>query len=478
MKIAGKIASVAAVCCMLAAGSVLAEDTPSAKDAADLTKVTPAVKLMRSQLDDLLTRMIQIAATLEKTDPESARAIKAAAQLAQKAAVTESVDQVLDQLTKNLSQSQVTQEKVQKDLENMLQALRGQYEKKKTDYPKELAHIRDELVAERQAETALSEPGGNGTSQPAKDSSAKAGEQEKITSDLGNVQQEIKELDAKSGEMTPGGDHVAGAKTASGKATQGLKQDNPGDAAKDQKKVIDELTRAINEIDSRLAQIENQRQEDQLASLDALLTEVLDAQKEHTIGTREVYAKRDAQGNYDRKLMQRLAALGEGEHGLAEKVAQALKMLENESVKVLPVVLGDVKDKMLTVEKNLRDRQAGELTQCTQREIEQSLEEIVKSLRESYRQHLAKKTTPPQPPPPTPPNVPPPPPPPLVPPLAEMKLLLNMQVRVGRQTQELNDRATKMDPSLATAEHQRLSETERMILKLTDEMRDKTSQPK
>ena len=109
-------------------------------------------------------------------------------------------------------------------------------------------------------------------------------------------------------------------------------------------------------------------------------------------------------------------------------------ILEDGTSTVFPHVVAQLREDLNSTSALLDARKTGAYTQALQREIEQTLKELIEALEEAQKQ--AEEGDPP------PPGNPPPPSdqqPPLLPDSAELKLLRSAQLRVNRRTKSFDD---------------------------------------
>lgn len=296
--------------------------------------------------------------------------------------------------------------------------------------------------------------------------------QDEITQESEKANEEMKKQGEKMGQESPGQQNMQNASKNSSKASQGLSQNKPDDANKDQKKTLDDLQKAQDELDKAIAEEEDKKDEDKLAQIDKMLTDMLEKQRVISGATSATYAKRTGEKDYGRQETIQLTAQSDGEGKLSEDNQKVLKLLDDEKKSVVfPVILRDVNDKLLDTQKKLADKEAGVLTQATQAEIEQSLDDLINAVRKQLAEHRLKKKgggggqggqggggKPP-----------------LVPPLAELKMLLTKENQLVARTKVINagTDAGKITKDQAAAEHKKLSDDQKKVQKLTDDLKAK-----
>ncbi len=244
---------------------------------------------------------------------------------------------------------------------------------------------------------------------------------------------------SKSGASSGGGQcgqkQVAGACQCMQQASGQLKKQQPRLASKEQDKAVDELNRALDEIDERLAELAEKMKDEVLVRLEDIFREMLDRQRAASGTTVELHGKRDADGKLRRADRLALSKLAEEQRDLAEMAREAYDLLiEDATSIVFPTVVEDMRDGLHAVAKLLDGRRTGEYTQTRQKEIETTLEELIDALQKASGGgggggggNCQGR-------------------PPLVTPLAELKLLRALQLRVNRRTKAFDKaRPAKLD---------------------------------
>lgn len=208
-----------------------------------------------------------------------------------------------------------------------------------------------------------------------------AEEQSDLAEKGGRLSEQMKQPNG--GQPAPGQPHVQSASKSMGKAASQLGGGKSGQANSSQSEALNDLDKARRQLDEAIAQEQEMLQAESLARIDAMLQRILDAQKSLSADTKSVAAKRrDAAPPYARAEQLKLAELSLGEGRLAEDVGKVRQMLVKEgTTAVFPAVLGEVRGDLANVEKLLADKDAGELTQGIQAEIERSLREMIDAIR-------------------------------------------------------------------------------------------------
>ena len=457
MKHVRTIAMMAAVC-MMSAGWVRAEanEQPSAV----LPALTGAAKFSKAQFDALLSKMDVLAELIEDREPASAKAIRAAVAKARRESISENMGDVVDLLAKSLQGAYVKEGAVAQALDDVLAILRGEREPRTKDIDlikKWIKEIRDLAGKEsdliRHGDTPLGQ---------------RQDKQDKITKGAEDIVKQMKE-NGEKGQPSPGLKPMEDAKANSGEAAKSL-GDKPADAGKKQEATLENLRKAEGALLAALGEIQGDVVEDTLERIDEILSKALEQQKVLSAGTRTTYAKRPDGGDYARKEVLELTGLSGGEGKIRGEIERVRDLLRSDDTPTLtfPVILEQVSDNLLDVQKRLAAKDAGALTQATQKEIEEDLQSLINAVRKGLAEHRDKTKTPPPPPPP--PNQPPPPPPPLVSRVEELRLLYVMEVQIATATKSLDKMAAdgKLPAETVNAQHRKLSDRQRKVKDMTD----------
>lgn len=127
-----------AAACLVAMATAAFCQTPGTSPAntdANVTMIRSTVKLTKEGFEKLTAQMIEVAQVIQKTDPESAKAIRDAVNKAQAAFVAKNMEEVYQLLTQSLSQAHSVELDVQAALDEMLRILReGSQPKDRKEY--------------------------------------------------------------------------------------------------------------------------------------------------------------------------------------------------------------------------------------------------------------------------------------------------------------------------------------------------------
>jgi hypothetical protein len=242
------------------------------------------------------------------------------------------------------------------------------------------------------------------------------------------------------------------------------------DASDDEGKSIDELEKAKKKLEELLNQIREEELEKLLAALQARCQRMLEMQIRVLAGTERV--DKGIQGTKDKKAdrvhIQDSLKLSDDEKEIVGEATRAIEMLEAEgSAVAFPEVFQQVRSDMIVVQKRLGGTDVGKVTQAIERDIIDTLKEMIEALKKA-RQDLDNKKSPPssgQPPPNQDQK--------LLDQIAELKMIRSMQVRVngrtqmyGKQYQDIEGEQTR-NPELRR-ELQILSERQERIFDVTN----------
>jgi len=251
------------------------------------------------------------------------------------------------------------------------------------------------------------------------------------------------------------------------KITEGKKKD----ATDEESKSIEELEKAKKKLEELLNQIREEELEKLLSALQARCQRMLEMQIRVLAGTERV--DKGILGTKDKKAdrvhIQDSLKLSDDEKEIVLEASKAIEMLEAEgSAVAFPEVFQQVRSDMIVVQKRLGGTDVGKVTQAIERDIIETLKEMIEALKKARQDLDAKKTPPGQPgqPPPNQDQK-------LLDQIAELKMIRSMQVRVnartqmyGKQYQDVEGEQTR-NPELRR-ELQILSERQERIFDVTN----------
>ncbi len=228
---------------------------------------------------------------------------------------------------------------------------------------------------------------------------------------------------------TAGREEIQRAKEDMERAIEELKKKNQGKASDEQDRAIAELMKAKEKLEEILRQLREEEKEMLLAALEARFRDMLQRETMIYNGTVGLHAVPETQRS-DRH-RNRSVELARSQDEVALLAAKALTLLKEEGSSIaFPEAVEQMRDDMLLVVGRLERFEVGELTQGIERDIMESLEELIEALQQEMEKAKDKKNNPQQ-------QQQQPQDPPLVDQLAELKTLRALQFRVNRRTKVL-----------------------------------------
>jgi hypothetical protein len=237
--------------------------------------------------------------------------------------------------------------------------------------------------------------------------------------------------DKKSPEQpTPGREELEKAKRAMEQAIDKLKKQQRHEASDEQDEAISNLQKAKEKLEEILRQLREEERERFLAMLEARFQRMLAMQLMVYDGTQKLGKTPEAERSSRHQT--RALQLAREEDAIALEASKAIQLLRDEgSAVAFPEAVEQVRDDMRIVEGRLERADAGELTQGIERDIIDSLEELIEALQKEMEKSKEKKEPPPSK------ESGPPQDPPLVDQLAELKMLRTLQLRINHRTKRL-----------------------------------------
>jgi len=289
-------------------------------------------------------------------------------------------------------------------------------------------------------------------------------QQEKLAREGKRTSDEMNKPDS-SGKTSPGKSSMASAADQMKQAAGKLSQGSGGQATEHQDRAVEDLERTKEMLEEAVREEEELAQAEALAKIDRILQNILDRQRNLSDETKDVYSRRRKEAPlYERTEQLRLAELSDGEGGLANEIVKVRKTLLDEGTTVVfPDQLQEVAGDLKKVQERLSRKQADEMTQLVQADIEQALQEMIDAIRKELSRRrragggrgggMGGGGGGP-----------------LVPPVAELKLLRSMQLRVNRRTASVNEQLAekKLTEAQSADEHKALSEKEKRIKEMAD----------
>lgn len=264
-----------------------------------------------------------------------------------------------------------------------------------------------------------------------------AGTQRRTRDKAMELVREMKDAPRAADQQSPGGgsapqpgqNSVQEAAEAMQGAESDLSKQDAAGAGQKQAKANRKLDEAKQQIEERLAQLRDETRQEKLARLEARFRQMLERQVAATLMTVEVDDRTRAIGTESRRERLLVLKLAAEEAGIAELGQQAFDLLlEDGTSVVFPEMVSAIGDLLQRAAGLLEENRTDHLTQMIQREIESSLQELLEALAEAKKsggggsggggggggpQPLLKKS-------------------------AELKMLRARQVRINRQTRQLD----------------------------------------
>ena len=234
-------------------------------------------------------------------------------------------------------------------------------------------------------------------------------------------------------KKTPGRDEIEDARRAMRQAEEELKRLEGKKGMGHQDEAIRKLAEARAQLEKILRQLRQEEQQIILASLEARFAKMLVMQLQIHVDT--VALSKTPTNAWTVKHFGRARELSVEEATIADEAAKALKLLKEEGSSVaFPQGVEQVRDDMLTISTRLSGNEVGTFTQSVERDVIESLEEMVTALQneiekrqkqdENRRQQRGQRGQGEEEKQ-------------LVQDLAELKMLRSLQFRVNRRTKEI-----------------------------------------
>ncbi len=209
------------------------------------------------------------------------------------------------------------------------------------------------------------------------------------------------------------------------------KKDNKN-ASDRQGEAIAELEKAKKKLEDLLRQLREEELERLLAALQARCEKMLAMQMQVLAGTEGIFRVVELQPNKEprREHKQDSLKLSDNEKDIVTEATKAIEMLEAEgSAVAFPEVFQQVRQDMMHVQRRLEITDIGVVTQGIERDIIDTLKEMIEALKKARQELQASKGAPP------PPGGGPPPNQALLDQIAELKMIRSMQIRVNSRTE-------------------------------------------
>lgn len=271
------------------------------------------------------------------------------------------------------------------------------------------------------------------------------------------------------GSSAPGQQSLDQAQSEMKDASQSLGQSNPGQATPSQDRAIDELEQAKKELEEALNQLRQEQREETLRDLEARFREMLS--KQRAINDATVRLDRIGSDDFQRAERLELADLSTRQRALSEDAATCLHILDEDGTTIaFPRVMEQLSDDMGTVANRLADYLVRTLTQAIEREIVETLEQLLEAVQRMQQENEQSGMSP---------GSMSDGPTALLPPSAELKLLRSSQLRVNTRTTVIEtSRAEGTEPAKALDEAlHKVAVRQDECAEIAREMRDRQHQP-
>lgn len=271
------------------------------------------------------------------------------------------------------------------------------------------------------------------------------------------------------GQGTPGEAPLDQAQREMDDAQESLEQDAPDEAVPKQDRAIEELNQAQKELDEALTQLRKEERAEMLRDLEVRFREMLS--KQRAINESTVTLHEFGRSNFTRAEELQVADLAMKQRELSDSASACLHILDEDGTTVVfPRVVEQAAADMSTVADRLSELLLGALTQQVQRDIVDTLEQLLGSVQrmqqENEQQDGSGEAGDSQDQP-------------LLPTSAELKLLRSSQHRVNERTAAIE--SAKADPAESPEELRKatddLADRQKELSSVATEMRDRQQQP-
>ncbi|MDQ7779986.1 MAG: hypothetical protein RDV41_09800 [Planctomycetota bacterium] len=258
-----------------------------------------------------------------------------------------------------------------------------------------------------------------------------ARKQEEIEKKTRELKEQMEQMEKQKKAAESVGNAAEKMKSASSNMSGG--QPNPQQAEQDEEEALKDLEEAMEDLAAAEREYNSLMQEQVLYQIENDLSKILGEQKKITEATVEAdFEVKKLGGELSREMRIALNKLADGQGALAEGCDKLAKQLEEANASVFPWVLGTIADDMRLVQELLGEKynRTDDYTQGVQRDIERKLKELIDALKRERQKRRKEQQDPGNPggggggggP--------------LVPPIAELKMLRQMQLNLKRKTEE------------------------------------------
>lgn len=250
----------------------------------------------------------------------------------------------------------------------------------------------------------------------------------------------------KSSKSTPGRQELEQAREEMRRAIEELKGKQRKEAGRNQDQAIAELLKAKEKLEEILRQLREEEQELVLVALEARLRQML--AKQITVYNKTVALAATPVANRTDSQRNQAADLGVIEGDLGLEANKALSLLKEDGSSVaFPEAIQQLQGDLAVCARRLREFEIGDLTQAIEKDVIESLEELIDALQKEIEKSKQKSQQPPGGQPMGQQGDPA-----LVDAIAELKMLRQLQHRVNRRTKQIAARVEAepvRDPDLA-----------------------------
>ena len=242
--------------------------------------------------------------------------------------------------------------------------------------------------------------------------------------------QELQEQDPLESRQTGGKAEIQKAREKMERAIEELKKQNKEGASDEQDAAIAELMKAKERLEEILRQLREEEKTLVLTALEARFRDMLSRQQAVYNGTLGVAQVPEAQRN--ERHTNRAVELGRTENEIVLLADKTLTLLKEEGSSVaFPEAIEQLRDDMQSVARRLEQADVGELTQGMERDILETLEELIAALQQELEKRKDQKQQQQQQQQQSQQENG------LVNNLAELKMLRSLQFRINRRTRQL-----------------------------------------
>ena len=232
-------------------------------------------------------------------------------------------------------------------------------------------------------------------------------------------------------KQTPGREQLEKAREEMESALDKLKEQEREEALKNEDNAIEELHEAAEELEAMLRQLREEEKEMMLASLEARFQRMLLAETaihEGTVGVAATPQKDWLDLNYGR-----CRELSQQQSELTQECAQTVNLLREDGTSVAIVIaVEDIEADMSSVSGWMQEYKVGELTQSVQKDILDSLKQLIETTQKEMQQMKEQQKQQQQQKDPSQEK------PGLVELMAEIKVLRSLQLQVNRRTKQVD----------------------------------------